>query len=239
MRLFSKKERAKKSAVKNSDADSGDAAASSGATGGDENVTWFTDTSAEAQKARELQERRKMDADRALSTAAPAPKSVDATPTEILKTFLDRDRDLHEITSELRRLELSRNLDETAKMEVLLGALLDLEDIRTVPQQLQKVSSTLSSFAKSKHEKNVLLAALEHLAGVEHYALAPRMPLLLQSLYEQDIFDEDMLLLWHAAPPESSWAVDAEVASKLRGHAKPFIDWLNEADDDEDDDDDE
>lgn len=206
----------------------------------EEVVTWQTDTSTEAQAERKRIEMESMGAREAavIDTEAlemSAQKMAESSPEEIMRVFMSRERNLYEVVSELRRLELSRNLDETKKIGVLLCSLLDFEKPRSIPEQLKQHASVLKNFAKTRHDQNLLIANIEHIAGVREPALIGRMPLILQALYEVDVLDEETILDWHAAPVESSWAVDAEIAAELREKSLPFIDWLKQSDDESDD----
>jgi len=59
--------------------------------------------------------------------------------------------------------------------------------------------------------------------------LLPRVPVILQTLYDNDVLDESTILTWHSTPPEASWLVNKKVAATVRQKAKPFIDWLKSA----------
>jgi len=77
------------------------------------------------------------------------------------------------------------------------------------------------------------LARIEELVGVVEPKLLPRFALILQALYEEDALEEDHILAWYNASPDSSWLVNAKVATKVRQKAEPFITWLTTPDEDE------
>jgi len=63
----------------------------------------------------------------------------------------------------------------------------------------------------------------------------PRIALILQGLYEADVLEEETILAWYSSPPESAWLVNKETAAAVRVKAKPFIEWLEAADEEESD----
>lgn len=63
-------------------------------------------------------------------------------------------------------------------------------------------------FATDKSSATCLLNCIEEQVGVLQPDLLKRTPLILQTLYEEDVIDEETILTWHAAPPESSWLVN-------------------------------
>ena len=69
----------------------------------------------------------------------------------MLKFFLAAgDRDVPAILGELRRLELSRSLDDTQKMKVLLEGLIDVETPKAVAPQYTKHAGLLSQVGCTK-----------------------------------------------------------------------------------------
>ena len=56
---------------------------------------------------------------------------------------------------------------------------------------------------------------------------APKAPLALEALYDEELVGEEAVLAWHAAPT-------GDVGLKTR--CKPFITWLQEAGDDDEED---
>jgi translation initiation factor 5 len=201
---------------------------------------WFTDTSKEAQDKRKEQEFAEMAqrheetqslVDKIIKNASAENKSD--SPVTILQIFLASGaREPIEVVSELRRIELSRGLDEPQKIKVLLEALLDLGDLKSVPAQFTKHAPLFSHLLAQGNAQTAtcLIGCIENLVGVVEPKLLARTPLVLQALYEADVLEEDVLLAWANSPPESSWLVNKEVATNVRNKAAPFIDWLKEAD---------
>ena len=69
-----------------------------------------------------------------------------------------------------------------------------------------------------------LLRALESFAARHKESTLKAVPLLLQALYDADVIEEAAVLAWAASPGG---------AADVRAKAKPFVDWLQTADEDE------
>lgn len=64
--------------------------------------------------------------------------AVSATPTEVLKEFVESSaRTPQEIVSELRRVQLARGLDDQQKGQALIQATLDASKPKTIAQQVK------------------------------------------------------------------------------------------------------
>lgn len=207
----------------------------------EEEVEWFTDTSKEAQKARKEKEFSEMQSNDFLKNVdAIIQSSADQSesPAVILKIFMaSGTRSITDIQSEMRRLQLSRGLDEPQKIKVLLEAIIDTADVKSVPAQYTKHAELLQKFAPDKTTAMILLNCIEEQVGVSTPKLLPRTPLILQALYDADVIDEDTAIAWYEAPPESSWLVKKDVAMSVREKAVPFMNWLKSAEEESDEED--
>ena len=60
---------------------------------------------------------------------------------------------------------------------------------------------------------------------------------MLQALYEEDIVEEDLIVAWYGKPSAGKvLGVEPSAATAVREAAKPFVEWLEEAESDEDSD---
>eukprot|EP00455_Lapot_gusevi_P045622 TRINITY_DN5864_c0_g1_i4.p1 TRINITY_DN5864_c0_g1~~TRINITY_DN5864_c0_g1_i4.p1 ORF type:complete len:394 (+),score=129.44 TRINITY_DN5864_c0_g1_i4:138-1319(+) len=191
-----------------------------------EDVEWFTDTSKEAQRERRAAELHAMGMD-VVERVADGIKKEKETPVQMLRNFINAEtRSPKQILAELRRIQLARSLDEHARCRILVEALFDVSQPKTITSQITTHAALLKQVTQDRLAVSALLAAFEDLCGViAPDALLPRFPLILQALYEQDVFEEEVLLAWYDSPPESS-AVRRDVAVQLRQRAEPFIKWL-------------
>lgn len=171
-------------------------------------------------------------------------------PVTILKIFLaSKPRRPAEVAAELRRLAMSRGLDEPQKLKILLESIIDITNPKAVIDQFKANAELLRYFtttasaqspnaddgAGNNKSANMLLTCIEDLIGVVERKLLPAAPMILKTLYDEDVLEESALVAWFDAPPESSWLVNKDVAAEVRSKAAPFIDWLKNAESDEDD----
>lgn len=197
---------------------------------------WFTDTSKAAQQARKAAEFSEMKADADIEAieeilAKAKLENKAESPVTMLKIFFARGKStVPEVTSEVRRLQLARGLDDSQKVKVLLEALLETDNLKNAHKDLAARADVLQTYCTDKGSTLIFVSCIEELVGVTFTDLLKRTPLILQALYEADVLDEDAIINWADSPPESSYMVNKEVAVAVRHHAAPFIQWLKEAD---------
>jgi len=206
----------------------------------DDEGEWFSDTSKEAQEARRQAEIEEMkNISKAEAVLANVDNKID-DPIQLLRIFLSKKRDVSEIVSELRRVQLARGVDDTQRLKIFLESLINADDPAKVPAALVSQANVLQKLAASdKNFGSVLISCLEEMVGVTHPKLLSRIPHILQALYEADVLSEDSILSWANAPPEAAWIVKKEVAISVRKKAEPFIQWLKNAEEDGEGDDEE
>lgn len=215
--------------------------------GGEEaEVEWHTDTSEDAVRQRKLAEfgESAVDVERMEKVAniismAQAAGMSDA-PSTILRLFItSKDRTTNEIVAELRRLQISRSLDDPQKVKVLLETFIDPLESKTIHTQFANQANLFSKFTSTTSDAHLFIACIEDFVGEVHSDLLPRFPLIMKSLYDADILTEDQILSWHDSPPETNWMVKKEIATATRSKTTPLVNWLQEQDEEEDEDDEE
>jgi len=178
--------------------------------------------------------------DKTSSTDSSSTSTSDKSPAQVLKAFVSSSRRTREeIQDELKRLQLSRGLTEPQKISVLLSAVIDPSDPKTVSKQYSTHAALLKACALTRVSAATLLNCIEEQVGLVERNLLPRTALILQALYEADVLDEDSIMAWYSSPPESAWLVNKDVAAAVRGKAQPFIKWLEEAEEEEEEESDE
>lgn len=121
--------------------------------------------------------------------------------------------------------------------------LLEVEDVvlvlaqvlfdENIIDQIEEHSGLLAKLIndKSSFEKS-FLGGLERFLGLEKPALIPTLPKILVKLYDKELISEDVILSWGSKV--SKKYVPKDVSKKVRKAAKPFITWLQEADEESD-----
>jgi len=167
----------------------------------EEEVEWFTDTSKEAVEERKKKEFEKM-TEGLVNVSNVSSKD---SPVIVLRDYIrTKEPSMAAILAELKRLQVARGFNETERVKILLESLIDITDPKTVPAQFEKNAKTLSQVVTSEQSANLLILCIEELVGVVEKKLLPRVPIILQKLYDADTLDEDSILKWADSPPESS-----------------------------------
>jgi hypothetical protein len=146
----------------------------------------------------------------------------------VLKVFMASagQRNHQEILSELKRLGMARGLDETSKIKVLFEAVVDTSKGKLIGEEFAKNAVLIKLMIRPPMvTQTTLLACVEEMVGVSQPHLLNYTPLIIQSLYESDVLEEEAILAWHESPPEASYMVNKDVAVNVRAKATPFITW--------------
>jgi len=108
---------------------------------------------------------------------------------------------------------------------------------KDVRKDFYKKSAYLYPFVKNnKKQQKVVLYCVEKLCQIVP-ATIPILPSYLNGLYTKEVLDEDILIQWHKHPINDPKRFDPKVSKAIRDAAKPFIDWLQNADTEDSDED--
>lgn len=128
-------------------------------------------------------------------------------------------------------------LDLIEKPEVVLVLAQVLFD-ENIVEQLDEHSGLLGKLIHDNKEveddfEKAFLGGLERLLGTEKPELIPAVPKILMTIYDKDLVSEEAIINWGSKV--SKKYVPKEVSKKVRKAAKPFIQWLKEAEEESDD----
>lgn len=88
----------------------------------------------------------------------------------------------------------------------------------------------------NKKSQKYLLGGVEQTINLYRDTLLPKSPHVLKLLYDLDILEEDVILEW--GKKASKKYVPKEVSTDIRAQAKPFLQWLQDAEEESEGDDD-
>lgn len=88
----------------------------------------------------------------------------------------------------------------------------------------------------SERHQKALLGGTENFVGAQRPKLIAAVPKILLAYYQEDLVTEDVLKTWNKA---SKKYVDIGTSKKVRQAAKPFLEWLENAESDEEESDEE
>lgn len=121
-------------------------------------------------------------------------------------------------------------LGETPEVALVLAQVLFDESI---VEQLDEHNGLLAKLLSDKPDyEKAFLGGLERFLGLEKQELIPLLPKILVKLYDSDLVSEEVIVEWGLKV--SKKYVPKDVSKKVRKAAKPFIKWLQEADEESD-----
>eukprot|EP00249_Psilotum_nudum_P023473 c28888_g2_i1 orf=320-1687(-) len=91
-------------------------------------------------------------------------------------------------------------------------------------KEVAKKKTYLANATKDENSQRLLLGAIDKYCSILTSDAGSEVALLLKTLYDGDILEEDQILFWY-----DEGTVDSKVA-KVRKDAEPFVEWLRTAD---------
>ena len=139
---------------------------------------------------------------------------------------------------ELRSLQTLSSLRAADRCIIFIGALLD-EKVITA-KQISAHAEVLQALGTSAIQQRHIIAAFEWFCGTKYPSLTAKFPILLKTLFDDEIVEEDVFLLWAADYARNEYSadnnlIDIDTLEKLKEHAGPFITWMREADEEGED----
>lgn len=219
----------------------------------DDEVEWHTDISPEAVAARAAEAE-------AIEVAARAAMAADAAKADEdgdevvatldnlevddenaiesavanLQRFLTESHTETEIFEELCRQQTYAALPITDRFVIFFRAAFTKQILAS--NQVAKYAPVLQKVVQGTHAQNQLIAMTEHFCAVVHSEMITSFPIVLKLLYDEDLLDEDTLVAWpDVRNAFGHWEVNAEQAAKLAALLKPFVEWLENAEEESDD----
>lgn len=152
--------------------------------------------------------------------------------TEFGEWILEDAEDKEDLPSDIDIYKKIVELDLIEEADVVLVLAQVLFD-ENILQQLDDHQGLLAKLINGTeaHEK-AFLGGLERFLGTEKQDLIPLLPKILVKLYDLELVSEDVILGWGSKV--SKKYVPKEVSKKVRKAAKPFLKWLQEADEESD-----
>lgn len=120
-------------------------------------------------------------------------------------------------------------IESPETVQVLAQVLFDEDIVEQVVEHKGLLGKLING--RNAHEK-AFLGGLERFFGLEKPALIPLLPKVLVKLYDEELVGEDVILEWGSKV--SKKYVPKDVSKKVRRAAKPFITWLQAADEESD-----
>lgn len=205
---------------------------------------WGADISADAIKERQ----RKL----ALKTAAvpeaalgkddeeeeAAEEEEQKSPVQVLREYMDENKAASndQIGKEVARIKEEYGLKKKDIICLLFEALFTSKD--TFLADITKRASLFKQFMKDKSRAKLemlILGYTEDFVGIQNPDLIPKLAKVLNTFYDSDYLSEEVCVEWFGKE-KSKFVKKAETLQKIKAAAKPFIEWLQNAEEEEEDD---
>lgn len=126
-------------------------------------------------------------------------------------------------------------LVEAERLDVKDKGTLVLAELLLDEQVLKKLKQYRRHFMRFLNEnpkgQKYFLGGLEQLISLHAKTLVTKVPVILKTVYDLDLVDEEVILGWAAKP--SKKYVSKEMMQQIHEKAAPFITWLKEAEEEE------
>lgn len=185
-------------------------------------LEWSADTSSDAVKKRQL---------KALGDKLKDLALVDDQTGDELKKFLQDKHTTKQIVDFVTKLQKREAFSNDRRVVLLFDAFFD----KNILKQIKDAAPVIKHFCSTKRLQAIVLGRLEILLAANE-PLIKSLNDILNSFYEYEVLSEEALIDWFDVP--TAKYVTAEVLAKIHKSAKPFIEWLKNADEDDDDEDD-
>eukprot|EP01006_Ploeotia_vitrea_P048125 TRINITY_DN67198_c12_g4_i1.p1 TRINITY_DN67198_c12_g4~~TRINITY_DN67198_c12_g4_i1.p1 ORF type:complete len:446 (+),score=35.24 TRINITY_DN67198_c12_g4_i1:161-1498(+) len=145
------------------------------------------------------------------------------------------------IVDEIRSIARLCSLNTSDRYIILLGGL--FTEQATTKNEIEKHKDILQIMLTNKIQCRQLIAAIEWFCGTRCSQLSRYFPVMLKQLYDEDLIEEEVFFEWNLDKVPNDYSVDASITpvnvlEQLKQSAKPFITWLDEAEEEDDEDDD-
>lgn len=187
----------------------------------DEDDDWATDTSKEA-----VEKRRQLALGDALKDLTVSGSEDTLVPD--IRKLIGEKRPVAEIEATIRARAKSDGLGS----ERVLFALFDAAFDSNILKQIKVHAALFKKFISNSTSQKTLLGCVEKLVGEQSPELLKSLPHILKGFYDVDLLDEEVLLDWFDVPVPKY--VDPPTHARLLKTARPFIEWLKNADEDSD-----
>lgn len=125
-------------------------------------------------------------------------------------------------------------VEDPETLQVLAQTLFDEDILNQIEPHVGLLAKLING---SEEFEKSLLGGLERFIGITKPELIPQTPKILHGFYDRDLLSEEVIIPWGSKV--SKKYVPKDISKKVRKAAKPFVQWLQEAEEEESDEDEE
>lgn len=183
---------------------------------GDDDDNWAVDVSEEAVKARQKELERSL----AVLDVNDEEEEDEGAYNELGEWISKEEPSDVEIYKKAVDLGIA---DKHRTVQVLAQTIFTENIVKEIPEH----SGLLGKLVTSKNHEKALLGGIERLVGLTYPEHIKDIPTILFKFYDVDLLSEEVIIKW--GTKASKKYVDKDTSKKVRKAAKPFIEWLEEA----------
>jgi len=187
-----------------------------------QDFTWSVDTSKEAVEKRKQEAYGQKQKEGNESGGDDAQKHL-----QELKELVSTKPDIKVFNEKVQKLQRQFGWNDQQVIQSLFMTLFD----NNIIYQIKPLAEYIEPFVCDEKDQRIVLNCLEKLCHIDK-AVIENIVHILYGLYDEDIVEEDTFYKWHKAMNKK---LDMRISKQVRIKAKPFIQWLQDAEVEEDD----
>lgn len=162
-------------------------------------------------------------------------KALDDACTRFAQWIENNDiSQVKDVMEELRALQTMASLKPSDRLLIFIGTVMTEGILDDDAKEISTHKEVIAALGVTDIQQRHVISAFEWLCGVHISKLATKFPLLLHALFDEELIEEEVFLMWSTDYARSEYSVsesliDIDVLESLKGYAAPFITWLKEA----------
>lgn len=160
-----------------------------------------------------------------------------ANAVNSLKAYLKVCHNTEEIIEEVKKQQTFAALSVKDRLVIFFKAAVGRDIIHTSP--IRKYSEVFKKIICTAEDQYTLMACCEVLCAVSYPELSNCLPVIFKMFYDEDILEEEKILEWMKSSIRNEYSskeIDSIQAKALLTSLKPFIEWLENAEEESEDD---
>ena len=142
------------------------------------------------------------------------------------------------LCDELRAIQTFNALSPADRIIIYIGTV--FTEAAITENQVSKHKEILAALSPTPLQQRHLIASMEWFCGTKYPKLLKFFPVILKHLYDEDLVDEEVLLEWASDYTRNDFSseqslITLETLEQLKAAARPFITWLQQAEEEGDD----
>eukprot|EP01083_Nonionella_stella_P068792 182916_1 len=163
-------------------------------------------------------------------------------PISALNAYLSQNETLStgDLMEKIKILRIAHDLDRRKEIEMIVSVLMKYEEdnYQSLMASLKKYRNVFEIYAMTRTDCLIFVSYLEEVIMCKSIGnnLLNHAYHIFNCLYDEDILDEDEIKEWYHSKHNEYRIVSADEVNSIKQKAKPFVEWLENADNEDSDD---